>query len=332
MRRGAGARDEPVAAKTLTHRRRVPMTMPHAMDDALVARIEASAAAIRRRWPVRPEAALVLGTGLHRLASLVHPRVVLRYSDIPGWPRSTATGHRGRLVCGRIGERSVIVMDGRCHGYEGYARIELALPVLTIAALGARTLILSNASGGLNPALALGDVVVVADHLDLQAGSGGLLNRTGASAMPMLPGVAGVRPTGACPTDSSGRHLDVRIYDPELIAQALATARRGHFSAHRGVYVAVMGPSYETRAEYRFLRRIGGDVVGMSTVPEAVAAAVCGVRTLALSIVTNVARPDMPEAVCATDVIRAASQAEPHVRQIVTAVIAGPWPRGARDG
>ena len=288
--------------------------------------LAAAAAAIRGRWAGRPEAALVLGTGLHHLSSLIQAEAVIPYADIPHFPRSTAIGHSGRLVCGRFGRRAVIAMDGRCHGYEGYTLTELTLPVLVMRALGAELLVLSNASGGLNPRFSSGDVVVVSDHISLLQGILLMTSSRGSGNCPepcwgdaTQPGP----PTGA----AGARRADRRaVYDPILIDQALDIARRENFVAHQGVYVAMTGPNYETRAEYRFLRRIGGDVVGMSTVPEAVAAASCGLRTLALSIVTNVARPDSPEVVCAAEVIRAAERAEPHVRKIMARVVAAPWP------
>jgi purine-nucleoside phosphorylase len=282
------------------------MTNPITADWLTSTHVHAAAAAIRGRWDGQPEAALVLGTGLQRLSSLVQAEAVIPYADIPHFPRSTAVGHRGRLVCGRIGERSVMVMAGRCHGYEGYLPTELALPVLAMRALGVQRLILSNASGGLNPRFASGDVVVVADHINLLFWK------------PTQPDWA----SSAIATD---RRRYVPMYDASLVEQALEIARRESFTAHRGVYVAMTGPNYETRAEYRFLRRIGGDVVGMSTVPEALAAAACGLRTLALSIVTNVARPDCPQVVLAADVIRAAERAETHVGKIMTGVVAEPW-------
>ncbi|MCU0978354.1 MAG: purine-nucleoside phosphorylase [Pirellulaceae bacterium] len=289
----------------------------------------AAAAAIRSRWDGRPEAALVLGTGLHQLSGLIQAEAVIPYPEVPHFPRSTAVGHSGRLVCGRFGGRSVIAMDGRCHGYEGYSPAELALPVLAMRALGAELLILSNASGGLNPKFASGDVVVVSDHISLLLGLSAVMSGSGSDVHSPPLSDETARPASLPPAGLTGWRGCRPVYDAVLIEQALDIARRENFAAHQGVYVAMTGPNYETRAEYRFLRRVGGDVVGMSTVPEAVAASGCGLRTLALSIVTNVARPDSPEVVCATDVIRAAERAEPNVRKIMAQVVARAWPESS---
>ena len=255
----------------------------------------------------------MLGTGLHQLSSLIQAEAVIPYADIPNFPRSTALSHCGQLVCGRLGEQAVVAMDGRCHAYEGYAIAALMLPVLAMRELGVELLVLSNASGGLNPNFASGDVVVVSDHINL------MFWKQPPWCAADQGGVA--RLAGAC-----GRQPSAPVYDLVLIDQALDISRRERFAAHRGVYVGVAGPNYETRAEYRFLRQIGADVVGMSTVPEAVAASRCGLRTLALSIVTNVARPDCPAVVRAEDVVRAAECAEPNVRKIMAQVVADPWP------
>jgi purine-nucleoside phosphorylase len=227
------------------------------------------------------------------------------------------------LICGRLDDVPVVVMDGRCHFYEGYSLAQLMLPIFVLRALGIRRLVLSNASGALNPRFAAGDVVVIEDHINLLFW--GHPARRQAAA-----GAASGPPTGAAARGSQAAQVAVPrggqaacVYDRELVARALEIARRQDFVAHRGVYVGVTGPNYETRAEYRFLRRIGGDVVGMSTIPEAVAAARCGLRTLALSIVTNVARPDQTQVVLAEDVVQAARCAEPHLRSIVRGVLSG---------
>jgi len=275
--------------------------------------VQAAAAAIRRRWDVRPEAALVLGTGLHRLSGGIRAEAQIPYADVPYFPRSTALGHCGQLVCGWFGGKPVVALDGRCHGYEGYPLAALMLPVLTVRELGTELLILSNAGGGLNPDFASGDVVVVSEHINLMFWKQPPRSPSDESGLPSNSAVCDRQPSAPA-------------YDPALIDQAVEISRRGGFAARRGVYVGVTGPNYETRAEYRFLRQIGADVVGMSTIPEAVAASRCGLRTLALSIVTNVARPDCPEVVHAEDVVRNAERAEPHVRKIMAQVVADPWP------
>jgi purine-nucleoside phosphorylase len=284
----------------------------------------AAAETIRRQWNRQPAAGLVLGTGLGDLSATVTAEASIPYGDIPGFPRCTALGHAGRLVCGRINGKDVILMDGRCHGYEGYTLDQLQLPVLTMRALGARLLVLSNASGGLNPNFASGDIVVIDDHIDLmfwrRRAHCGRIPEDCVVADP-APDV-GQRPP-RWPLAEPGHPIG-NIYDSGLSARAMAVSRKCDFVAHRGVYVGVTGPNYETRAEYRFLREAGGDVVGMSTIPEAIAAWTCGMRTLALSTVTNVACPDRTHIVFAEDVVGAAQRAQPHVGEIVLDVISNP--------
>lgn len=232
-----------------------------------------------------------------RLARHIGSPEPIDFADLPHFPQATALSHRGRLICGRLAGTPVVAMEGRCHRYEGYTLEQLSLPVFAMAALGVETLVLSNASGGLNPRFASGDVMVIDDHINMMFW----------------------RERFAAPQPRAGTRW---IYDRRLIERALEAARRNDFTAHRGVYVAMTGPNYETPAEYRFLRRIGGDVVGMSTVPEAQAAASCGLRTLGLSVVTNVARPDCPWVVKAEEVVAAAESAEPKLRAIVLDVVA----------
>jgi purine-nucleoside phosphorylase len=253
---------------------------------------------VRSRWPLRPSTGLILGTGLGRLARQIDVHESFDYADLPHLPRSTAIGHRGRLVCGTLAGAAMVAMEGRCHFYEGYSMPQLTLPVIAMAALGIETLILSNASGGLNPRFESGDVMVIEDHINLMFWRRGI-----------------GKPAGTC--RSAGR----TVYDRRLIEQTVQIARRNRFAALPGTYVAVTGPNYETRAEYRFLRRIGADAVGMSTVPEAQAAACCGLRTLGLSIITNVARPDSPHVVRPEDVIAAAESAEQKVRTLIVGLL-----------
>jgi purine-nucleoside phosphorylase len=257
-------------------------------------RIAAAADAIRRQWSWSARVAVILGTGLGELADEVTGAAMIEY---PGFPRSTALAHKGRLVCGDLGGAPVIMMQGRSHLYEGYSLDDLTLPVRVLAALGVKTLVVTNAAGGLNPDFTIGDVMLIDDHINLM----------------WLRGTAAVDPA------SPGRvtRPSDRLYDRELAASAVRIARQRDFPLHRGVYVAVTGPSYETRAEYRAFRRIGGDCVGMSTVPEVLAAAACGIRVLALSTVTNIACPDAPKKVTAEEVVAVATIARPRVRAIV---------------
>ena len=262
--------------------------------------VDEAVAHVRERWSGAPRIAIVLGTGLGDLAEHVAAEATLSYEDIPHFPHSTALSHKSRLVCGTLEGTPVVAMQGRCHLYEGYSVSQLALPVHVMHALGAQTLVVSNASGGVNPHYRAGDIMVQADHINLMWSS----------------------PLGGAAADQGsvrgfGRPSRRPAYDSELMDAALTVARREQFVAHRGVYVGVTGPTYETRSEYRLFRRIGGDVVGMSTVPEVIAASQCGMRTLALSLVTNVAKPDAPDVVDAEDVVEAAAEAAPNMHKIV---------------
>ena len=269
--------------------------MPGAIDE-----VEA-AGAIRQQWPARPRVGIILGTGLGGLAEQIAVEASIDFASIPHFPRATAPGHRGRWVCGTLAGARVVAMDGRLHAYEGHGAAQVALSVRILGALGIDLLIISNACGGVNPDFLPGDIMIVEDHVNLTWDN-------------PLVGRYEVRGELGYPDMS-------RPYDPRLIESALAIARRRGFAAHRGVYVGVMGPNYETRAEYRFLRRIGGDAVGMSTVPEVIVAAERGLRVLALSVVTNVALPDRLQATDANEVLAVAVAAEPNVRAIVLEII-----------
>jgi purine-nucleoside phosphorylase len=259
--------------------------------------VENAVEAISARWSCDATTAVILGTGLGELAEEVAAAAVLPYRDIPGFASSTALAHKGRLICGELNGAPVIMLQGRCHGYEGYSLNELTFPVRVLAALGIKTLIVTNAAGGLNPNYAIADVMLIDDHIDLMC-----FDRGKASFF-----------------STSRRHE--AFYDRKLAESAAAAARRADFVLQRGVYVAVRGPSYETRAEYRAFRRIGGDAVGMSTVPEVLAAMSCGIRVLGLSTITNVAWPDAPKTVTAEEVVEVAAIALPRMRAIIEAVV-----------
>lgn len=255
-----------------------------------------AAAVVESAWGRRPRFGVVLGTGLGGVVDRMQIEATVDYGRLAGWPRCTAPGHAGRLVCGLLGDVPLVAVDGRFHRYEGHDADTLTLPVRLLGELGAQAVLLSNAAGGLNPRLATGDLVVLAGHVNL----------IGPSAVPSRS----ARPRTGGP------------YDPQLRDLALRLARREQIPAWPGSYAAVSGPNYETRAEYRFLRRIGADVVGMSTVPEALAAADLGLPVLALSVVTNVARPDAPRHTTGEEVVAVAAEAAPRLCRLAACVVA----------
>jgi purine-nucleoside phosphorylase len=221
--------------------------------------------------------------------------------EIPHFPRSTAPGHQGHLSCGSVNGVHCLAMSGRSHAYEGTPRWQMAFPVRVMHRLGIRMLVISNAAGGVNPDYRVGDLMVIADHIDLMG--------TRSWTTEVDPDHA-VRGAGLCSP-----------YDSTLLDRVLSIARREDVVCHRGVYVALCGPNYETRAEYRMVRRIGGDVVGMSSVPEAVVAGRLGLRVLGLSIVTNVCLPDALAATAGEDVAAAAARAVNSLRKLVGGLI-----------
>ena len=256
---------------------------------------------IQQLWPKTPAAAVILGTGLGRITRAIAKEVVIPFAEIPGFTRTTALAHRGRLICGTYGDVPLILLDGRCHAYEGYSFDEVTLPIHVVHACRADTLIVTNAGGGLNPDYSPGDLMVIDDHINLM---GQFMSRA------------------TTPCDLPRRIRAVAtLYDSELSDVALAVSLQSGFVAHCGVYAAVSGPNYETRAEYSFLRRIGADVVGMSTVPEVHVAARLGMRIAGISTVTNVADTETPESVDAEHVVDAAEQAAPHVEKIIAGIL-----------
>lgn len=256
--------------------------------------IASALSAIRAQCSASIQAAVILGTGSGNLAQAVQDSVRIPYGQLPGFPATTALSHAGQLVLGRIEGLSVAILEGRWHVYEGYHLREMALPLMVLRELGAEVLIVSNASGGLNPLYRGGDLMVMEGHINL---------------------------LGKATTLGPRLERGTMHYDPELIEWTIQLARSERIPIHQGVYAALAGPNYETRSEYRALRRMGADVVGMSTVPEALVAAALGMRVLGLSIVTNVARPDAPQSTTAQEVVDIAQNAEPKLRTIVSGIL-----------
>jgi len=275
------------------------------------ATLAAAVEAVRRRSDLRPRAAIILGSGLGELADEVTAAVRIDYADLPGFGCSTAAGHRGQLLLGKLDGVEVVLMAGRFHRYEGHSDAAVTFPVRLMAALGARRLIVSNAAGGLNPLLNVGDIVVLTDHLDL----GRRLEQPLAA------------PPAAVESDFGARERTAAagaLYDRALIQVALAAARAGDFHASPGIYLAALGPTYETRAEYRMMRGFGADVVGMSTAPEVAVAKRLGMEVLGLSVVSNVAQPDLPQPTSHEEVLAVGHRAAANLRKIIAAALAHP--------
>ncbi len=268
----------------------------------LYGQIEEAVAAIKAKWDKVPQAGIILGTGLGGLVDEIREEAALEYEEIPNFPRSTATSHRGRLVCGTLNGLPVMAMEGRLHMYEGYALKQITLPVRVMKAMGAGMLVVSNACGGLNPYFRNGDLVVIEDHINLM-GDNPLIGINDDRLGPRFPDMC-------------------EPYDRKLIDKALEIARKENIVAHQGVFVAVAGPNLETRAEYRFLRTIGADMVGMSTVPEVIVAVHCGMRVVGFSIVTDMCLPDALEPADVAKIIATANAAEPNLRALVRGVLA----------
>ncbi len=275
----------------------------------LDATVAETAAVIRAGWPELPRAAIVLGTGLGSLAEHIAIEAEWSYRDLPHFARSTADGHRGRLLAGRLAGVPILAMDGRFHAYEGYSFSQITFPIRVFAEFGVSFLILSNASGGLNPTLRSGDILLIDDHINLMGVFGSSLPAE--SREPMADSRNTVFPASVLRPlyDARLRNLSVKL-----------AAEENSIPLRRGTYIAMLGPNYETRAEYRWLRTLG-DVVGMSTVPEVLAAGELGLPVVAFSMVTNVFRPDDAQQTTSDEVIHAAANAEPNLRRVVTRLL-----------
>ena len=264
-------------------------------------KVTEAAAFIAGQWAARPAVGIILGSGLGGVTGTITDKVTIPYDSIPHFAKSTAHGHAGQLVCGLLEGVPVVVMEGRQHAYEGYPLAQITFPVRVLKRLGAGLLVVTNACGGLNPHYRTGDLMVIDDHINL-------LNDN-----PLI-GINDDRLGPRFPDMSAP-------YTPALIDAALETARRENFACHRGVYVAVTGPNLETRAEYRFLRGIGADVVGMSTVPEVIVAVHAGLEVLGISVITDMCLPDHLEVATVENILAVARGAEPKLRALITAAV-----------
>jgi purine-nucleoside phosphorylase len=257
--------------------------------------------AIKTSWPSQARVGIILGTGLGGLAQDIDQEYTFAYTDLPYFPKSTVVTHAGQLVCGKLGGKTVMAMEGRFHFYEGYSLKQITFPVRVMKALGCEVLIVSNACGGMNPQYGKGDLMIMEDHINLMADN------------PLIG-----------PNDDrlGDRFPDMcHPYDVELIRLAQRVALEERIVCHKGVFVAVPGPNLETRAEYRFLRGIGADVVGMSTVPEVIVGVHSKMRILGLSVITDMCLPDALEPASLTEIIKAANTAEPKLRTLVRRVL-----------
>jgi purine-nucleoside phosphorylase len=267
----------------------------------LAAQIEEAATAVRQRWSHTPRAGIILGSGLGNLAKEIAADATIDYADIPHFPKTTAIGHAGRLVCGTLEGVPVIAFQGRFHLYEGHDAQLAGFPVRVLKALGGDVLIVSNAAGGLNPQYGTGEVMLIDDQINLQFDNP-LIGVNDDTLGPRFPDMSAP-------------------YDRDLQRIAMKIALQEQFLLHRGVYVAMLGPTYETRAEYRMCRRLGGDVVGMSTVPEVIAARHAGMRVLGLSTITNIGSADTLTETSGHDVLTVAATAAGKLIAIVRGIV-----------
>ena len=266
----------------------------------MYAKIQETASWLKARMTTSPKTAIILGTGLGQLASEITDKSEIPYSDIPNFPVSTVEGHSGKLIFGKLGGVDILAMQGRFHFYEGYSMKEVTFPVRVMYELGIKTLFVSNAAGGMNPRFNIGDLMVITDHINF---------------FPEHPLRGKNFPTGP-------RFPDMhQTYDPLLIKMAYDIAREKKIRLQYGVYVGLQGPTFETPAEYKMYRILGGDAVGMSTVPEVIVAHHCGIKTFGVSVITDLGGFDVPVEVSHEEVQEAANKAQPLMTEIMRELI-----------
>lgn len=266
----------------------------------MYARIQETASWLRERMPILPSTAIILGTGLGRLAEEINVTLSIDYKDIPNFPVSTVEGHSGCLLLGKLGDKDVLAMQGRFHFYEGYTMREVTFPVRVMYELGVRTLFVSNAAGGTNPDFSIGDMMIITDHINF---------------FPEHPLRGKNFPTGP-------RFPDMHeTYDKELIRMADEIAQEKGFKVQHGVYLGTQGPTFETPAEYRMFRILGADAVGMSTVPEAIVAHHCGIRIFGISVITDLGVEGKIVEVSHEEVQKAADAVQPLMAELIREMI-----------
>lgn len=266
----------------------------------MYSKIQETASWLKARMTTNPITAIILGTGLGRLADEIKTEQIIPYSEIPNFPQSTVEGHSGRLLFGKLGGKDVLAMQGRFHFYEGYAMKEVTFPIRVMYELGIHTLFVSNAAGGTNPAFNVGDIMIITDHINL---------------FPEHPLRGKNFPTGPRFPDMS------EAYDKKLISLADEIAAEKHIAVQHGVYLGTQGPTFETPAEYRMFYRMGADAVGMSTVPEVIVANHCGIKCFGISIITDIGVEGRIVEVSHEDVQRAANEVQPKMAEIMREMI-----------
>jgi len=263
-------------------------------------KIQETASWIKERMTTNPTTAIILGTGLGQLASEITDKYEFPYSEIPNFPISTVEGHSGKLIFGKLGNKDIMAMQGRFHFYEGYSMKEVTFPVRVMYELGIKTLFVSNAAGGMNPQFNIGDLMIITDHINL---------------FPEHPLRGKNFPTGP-------RFPDMHEpYDLQLVAEADKVAAEKGIKVQHGVYIGVQGPTFETPAEYRMFAKMGGDAIGMSTVPEVIVAHHCGIKTFGVSVITDLGGFDDPVEVSHEEVQDAANKAQPLMTEIMREMI-----------
>ena len=266
----------------------------------MLAKIQETASFIRKRIHTNPETAIILGTGLGSLVGEITDKYEIKYEDIPHFPVSTVEGHCGKLIFGKLGGKEIMAMQGRFHYYEGYSMKEVTFPVRVMRELGIKTLFVSNAAGGMNPDFEIGDLMIITDHINT------------------FP----EHPLRGRNIDYGPRFPDMsEPYCRQLIAKAKEVAKEKNIRIVEGVYVGVSGPTFETPAEYRYYRTIGGDAVGMSTVPEVIVAKHCGIQVFGMSVITDLGVEGKIVKVTHEEVQAAADKAQPLMTEIMRELI-----------